>query len=550
MSNAHEGEADGLRIGGWAPESDSDSSDEEPVTDPSDGLPATEASDPESSGLSDTNPTDESPLKVVTQPLPTVPEGPVRSSVPMAIDADGSIPRAVARRAPAPLPNLGRDESPEDDAPSRKRSRLVPVPTPPVDSAAAAGLPADPAPDSTPEPAMSTGRESAISTGPEPAMSTEEVAESEPRTGAHEPQAEPELESAPTDVAASVTQSLETVMDMAEDLGAPAAATGATGSDGRLPIEGVVLGRSDVAAEVEDQWSEPVAVGATASRSGMAMSARASVPAPEPRRRGPAVLAADSWDLEPEVVDDSRERYHGRRRADAPAARLWLAITLVLVGLGAAIAIPLALMSGPRGAAAPADSPTRVETIAEGPVSPFESLAATVSPTPSPSPSPSTSTRRPVAPPPPPPSPTPSPIPPPFGAVTIEAEAGGDITTPSESTRNVEYPGASGGRIIQNIGAWDRPPGPGTLTFNHVAVPSTGTYTITIFYVHPNNEADRQAIVSVSGTEPVTVDFAGNSACCLTKAVSVIMTAGEHTIMISNPAAHAPAIDKIVISRP
>ena len=114
----------------------------------------------------------------------------------------------------------------------------------------------------------------------------------------------------------------------------------------------------------------------------------------------------------------------------------------------------------------------------------------------------------------------------------------------------MEYPGASGGRIIQNIGAWGRPPGPGTLTFNHVAVPSTGTYTITIFYVHPNNEPDRQAIVSVSGIEPITVDFVGNSACCLTKAVNVTMTVGEHTIMISNPTAHAPSIDKIVISRP
>ena len=114
----------------------------------------------------------------------------------------------------------------------------------------------------------------------------------------------------------------------------------------------------------------------------------------------------------------------------------------------------------------------------------------------------------------------------------------------------MEYPGASGGRIIQNIGDWGRPPGPGTLTFNQVAVPSTGTYTITIYYVHPNNEPDRQAIVSVSGTQPVTVDFAGNSTCCLTKEVTITMTAGEHTIMISNPTAHAPSVDKIVISRP
>jgi hypothetical protein len=421
-------------------------------------------------------------------------------------------------------------------------------------------------------------------------MSIGEVAESEPNTGAREPKAEQpesatpaeptnvaesatpaeptnvaefatpaeptnlaESDDAASEVAASVPQSSETEMQAGEndDEGVTEEAA-ATGSVGGSLIEGVVLGRSDVAAEAEDQWSEPVAAAATASTAGRTVSARASVPvpAPEPPRPGPAVLPADSWDLEPEIVDDSREGYHGRRRAESPGARLWLAVTLVLVGLGAAIAIPLALVSGPRGAAAPAGSPTPAETIAEGPVSPFVSLAATVSPTPSPSPSPSRSTRRPAPPPPPPPSPPPSPTPPPFEAVTIEAEAAGDTTTPSESTRNVEYPGASGGRIIQNIGAWGRPPGPGTLTFNQVAVPSTGIYTITIFYVHPNNEADRQAIVSVSGTEPVTVDFAGNSACCLTKAVNVTMTAGEHTIMISNPTAHAPAIDKIVISRP
>ena len=318
-------------------------------------------------------------------------------------------------------------------------------------------------------------------------------------------------------------------------------------------IEGVVLGRSDVATEAEDQWSEPITADASGMRAETPVSARASVPVPEAPRPGPAVLPADSWDLEPEVVDDSRERYQGRRRADAPAARLWLAITLVLVGLGAAIAIPLALLSGSGGAAAPADSPSPAEGTFEGPASPFESLAATLSPTPSPSrsPSPSTSTRRPVPPPPPPPppSPTPSPPPPPFNPLTIEAEAGGDTTTASASTRDVEYAGASAGRIIQNIGDWGRPPGPGTLTFNQVAVPSTGNYTITIYYVHPNNEPDRQAIVSVSGTQPVTVDFAGNSTCCLTKEVTVTMTAGEHTIMISNPTAHAPSVDKIVISR-
>ncbi len=537
MSNAYEGEADGPRVGGWVPEADSESPDGEPITDSSDE----QHDDEQSYDVPVGDASDDSPVKVVTQPLPTVADGPVRSSVPPVMEGDGSTQRAVARRAAAPLPNLGRDEAPEVDAPSRKRSRLVPVPTPPLDAAAEPVVSApDATPDSTQEPAMSTRRE--------PAMSPREVAESEPKAGAHEPIAvRPESGNAATDVAASVPQSSDTVVAGGE--------FGEEATEGAPLIEGVVLGRSDVTAGAEDQWIESVTAAATARTAEATVSARASVPAPEPLRPGPAVLPADSWDLEPEVVDDSRGGYHGRRRADAPAARLWLAITLVLVGLGAAIAIPLALVSGSGGAAAPADSPTPAEPSAEGPVSPFESLPATVSPTPSPSPSPSpsTSTRRPAPPPPPPPpppSPTPSPPPPPFEPVTIEAEAGGATTTPSESTRNVDYAGASGGRIIQNIGDWGRPPGPGTLTFNQVAVPSTGAYTITIYYVHPNNEPDRQAIVSVSGSDPVTLDFAGNSSCCLTKEVTVTMTAGEHTIMISNPTAHAPSVDKIVISRP
>ena len=165
MSNAHEGDADGLRIGGWVPETDSESSDEETVSEPSDAEPVIETSDAESSdaessdGAAVTGSPDESPVKVVTQSLPTVPDGRVGSSVPPVMDGDGSIQRAVARRAPAPLPNLGRDESPGVDAPSRKRSGPVPVPTAPVDGAAEPLIPEpDDKPDSTPEPAKSTGR--------------------------------------------------------------------------------------------------------------------------------------------------------------------------------------------------------------------------------------------------------------------------------------------------------------------------------------------------------------------------------------------------------
>ena len=110
--------------------------------------------------------------------------------------------------------------------------------------------------------------------------------------------------------------------------------------------------------------------------------------------------------------------------------------------------------------------------------------------------------------------------------------------------------GASGGLIVYNVGAWNDPGGPGTVRFNSVIIPASGAYKITIFYVHPNGETNRKATIAVSGIAPIEVDFVGNATCCQTKSVNVTVAAGEHTITISHATEHAPAIDKIVISRP
>ena len=81
-------------------------------------------------------------------------------------------------------------------------------------------------------------------------------------------------------------------------------------------------------------------------------------------------------------------------------------------------------------------------------------------------------------------------------------------------------------------------------------IPSNGTYVITVHYVHPDNEENRTALVSVSGIEPINVPFAGSNQCCHTTTITVTLTAGPHTVTITNATNRAPSIDKIVLSRP
>jgi hypothetical protein len=144
---------------------------------------------------------------------------------------------------------------------------------------------------------------------------------------------------------------------------------------------------------------------------------------------------------------------------------------------------------------------------------------------------------------------TSNPPPPPepgFTPVTFEAENG---TRTGSATIWDGYPNASGGRLVRNIGNWGGTPG--TLRINNVNIPTTGAYTITIYFVHPDGETNRSATMTVSGNAAVTVNFTGNATCCLTKVVSnVTIAAGSHTITFANPIGHAPSIDRIVVSRP
>jgi hypothetical protein len=141
---------------------------------------------------------------------------------------------------------------------------------------------------------------------------------------------------------------------------------------------------------------------------------------------------------------------------------------------------------------------------------------------------------------------TPSPRPKPFAPVTYEAEAPGN--TLSGSAWVDSYPGASGGRIVRNLGRWAGTRVPGSLRFNGVTVPVAGTYTLTFFYVHLDNEQRRDVDITVAGSAPVQLAVDGSSTCCASRSLRVRLAAGGNAITFTNPDDHAPSIDKIVIS--
>jgi hypothetical protein len=266
-------------------------------------------------------------------------------------------------------------------------------------------------------------------------------------------------------------------------------------------------------------------------------------------RLGPVAVAEDSWDEPPPPIAA------GGRHIGPPSRRLWFAVVGVLMGLGAIAAVPFALSSQPQNSsrAAPDELPTELDVPPSGFV-PGLATATTAVPMPTgqaatPAPtlqttqaqvtvnSASSSTQ--------PAQPTTPAAPPPFAPLTIEAESG--QLAGSAWVWN-GYPNASGGLIVRNLGNWGGTPG--TLTLSGVVFPNQATYTITIYFVHPNGEVNRSAVVTVSGVPSVTVNFtAPNSECCFTQPVSMTIPAGTRSITFENPTSHAPSIDKIVITR-
>jgi len=178
-------------------------------------------------------------------------------------------------------------------------------------------------------------------------------------------------------------------------------------------------------------------------------TAPAEAPLP-PVPYGPSVLDADSWE-EYEGSERSVDTYEGRRRAATSSMRVWLVTAVILVGLGAVIAIPLALINGTHGAEPAAAASTKAVPPAGGPTAPGASLVPATGAPPA---APATTTRPPG----------------PF-SVTIEAEGPGTVLI--GSARVVAYPNASNGGIVTDLGRGESDSG--SLRFT-VTLPSTGPY--------------------------------------------------------------------------
>jgi hypothetical protein len=260
-------------------------------------------------------------------------------------------------------------------------------------------------------------------------------------------------------------------------------------------------------------------------------------PSPEPFlpavRPGPAVLDADSWE-EHEDPEPIVETYEGRRRAAASTSlRAWVVLAAVLIGLGAVVAIPLALFAR-RDHSEPAAAETTTASLqaSADATTPGTGLVpatgAPARPTTTRPPASTTTTTRTSA-----------------AAFSVTLEAEGAALSGSAWATN--YDGASGGRIVRNVGNWDG--NPGTVKFS-VTLPAAGSYVITMWYVHLDGEQTRSAQISVSGADPVTRAFTGSATCCQSGSLPPIsLAAGVHTVTIGNPTGHSPSIDKIAIAR-
>ena len=87
----------------------------------------------------------------------------------------------------------------------------------------------------------------------------------------------------------------------------------------------------------------------------------------------------------------------------------------------------------------------------------------------------------------------------------------------------------------------------GTLTFNNVVAPTSGTYNVTIFY--ENGDASRSAGISVNGGSAISLTFdnSGSWTTLASKTIAVALQSGNNSIAISNPTAYAPDFDSLVV---
>jgi hypothetical protein len=89
----------------------------------------------------------------------------------------------------------------------------------------------------------------------------------------------------------------------------------------------------------------------------------------------------------------------------------------------------------------------------------------------------------------------------------------------------------------------------GTLTYNDVSVPASGTYQVTIIYCD-GSATGRQADITVDGGPPQLLSFTPTGSFDTVGAMTVTaaLAAGNNTIELSNPAAYAPDMNEVIVA--
>jgi hypothetical protein len=237
------------------------------------------------------------------------------------------------------------------------------------------------------------------------------------------------------------------------------------------------------------------------------------------QRPGPQPQPDDSWDSAPTSLNDTLPRHRSTRRY------LRVAVILIVTALVPTVAIPMLLSDDQHdtdrdpaayGAPSRGQAPSAVETTDVG----VDVTASGSLPSGSPADRPPPAAQPPA---------------PPKLPLVFEAEAS---TVRLRRAEVIQVDGASGGQAARFTAT------NGEVRIDGLAVPSTGTYKITIAYAPGGAwSGDLRAFDG-----PVAIDFESGTGCCLTLTANVtLMVTGSLHIGVSRGDGAFPAIDRIVI---
>lgn len=257
-----------------------------------------------------------------------------------------------------------------------------------------------------------------------------------------------------------------------------------------------------------------------------------------PHRRA-APDRSRTFDARPGVAESvGRYVYQGRRHlsemmANGPRrqrVRLGLAGVALLV-----LAIAAVAMLSPDGGSGPGQGLALPTGPPQVPPPSANQEIGSASPEP-PSPSPSRTT--------PPSKSPPAPAPPPAsrpGPLTLSYEAEGAVLVGGAQVTSLS--GASGGRIVHNIGSQPGRQG-GLISFTEVDVPTTNRYALTVDYV---TDEERTAVLIINGDTSLRLKFpsSGGWDKVASRTFTIQLVGGRNNLTFGNPDGWAPRMDQI-----